>query len=309
MDTVAHPADARSVLILVNPKAGRRSMAAKVEEAAGRLRQEGFWVEIHTGLAEVAERANQLHAAGELRALVGVGGDGTAAELVNRTRPGLPLALFPAGTSNLLARHFAIRPDPEQLCRAVTHGTRRVLDAGCANGRLFLLMLGVGFDADVVQRVHAHRGKSGSHISFWTYCKPIWRSIRTYQYPEFQIECLADEGMPEQFAARWAFLCNFPRYGWGVKLAPRADAADGLLDLYCFRRGGLFHGLKYVAAIELERQERLADCTVRRLRRMRIAASQSVPYQLDGDPGGVLPVEVEVLPGRLTLIVPEEKVG
>jgi diacylglycerol kinase family enzyme len=28
-----------------------------------------------------------------------------------------------------------------------------------------------------------------------------------------------------------------------------------------------------------------------------------VPYQLDGDPGGELPVEIRVLPGRLALLV------
>jgi diacylglycerol kinase (ATP) len=33
-----------------------------------------------------------------------------------------------------------------------------------------------------------------------------------------------------------------------------------------------------------------------------------VPYQLDGDPGGLLPLDVQVLPGRLTLVVPREAV-
>jgi diacylglycerol kinase family enzyme len=37
---------------------------------------------------------------------------------------------------------------------------------------------------------------------------------------------------------------------------------------------------------------------------LRIAADEDVPYQLDGDPGGMLPVEVEVLPGRVSLLVP-----
>jgi diacylglycerol kinase family enzyme len=43
--------------------------------------------------------------------------------------------------------------------------------------------------------------------------------------------------------------------------------------------------------------------------RLRIEAEDSelndaIPFQLDGDPGGVLPLEIEVLPGRLTLIIP-----
>ena len=33
-----------------------------------------------------------------------------------------------------------------------------------------------------------------------------------------------------------------------------------------------------------------------------IESDESVPYQLDGDPGGELPVRIRVLPGRLTFV-------
>ena len=46
---------------------------------------------------------------------------------------------------------------------------------------------------------------------------------------------------------------------------------------------------------------------MRRMRRLRVTAEEEVPYQLDGDPGGVLPVEIEALPGRLTLVVPADE--
>jgi len=107
-------------------------------------------------------------------------------------------------------------------------------------------------------------------------------------------------------AARWVFVFNLPRYGWGLPLAPKAVATDGALDLVTFRRGTLFHGLRYVAAAQVGLHPRMADCVIRRDTRFRIAADQPVPYQLDGDPGGLLPVDVEVLRGRFTLVVPRE---
>ncbi|MHC4177577.1 MAG: hypothetical protein ACYSWU_08725, partial [Planctomycetota bacterium] len=64
------------------------------------------------------------------------------------------------------------------------------------------------------------------------------------------------------------------------------------------------HGLRYTAAVLLGRHQAMADCTTRRVRRLRITSEAEVPYQLDGDPGGFLPVDVEVLPGRLALVVP-----
>ena len=38
-----------------------------------------------------------------------------------------------------------------------------------------------------------------------------------------------------------------------------------------------------------------------------VTADAKVPYQLDGDPGGFLPVNIAVVPKRLTLVVPKEK--
>ena len=42
-------------------------------------------------------------------------------------------------------------------------------------------------------------------------------------------------------------------------------------------------------------------------RRLRVTSEEEVPYQLDGDPGGVLPVDIETLPGRLTVVVPADE--
>jgi diacylglycerol kinase family enzyme len=109
---------------------------------------------------------------------------------------------------------------------------------------------------------------------------------------------------PESAEARWLFAFNLPCYGGGLSLAPQADGSDGLLDVCVFHRGSWWHGLRYVTAVLLGRHHRLADCTTRRVRRLRITADAQVPYQLDGDPGGYLPVDVEVLPDRLTMVVP-----
>jgi diacylglycerol kinase family enzyme len=39
---------------------------------------------------------------------------------------------------------------------------------------------------------------------------------------------------------------------------------------------------------------------------VRVESIQPVPFQIDGDPGGVLPLEIEVLPGRMTLLGPAQ---
>ena len=88
----------------------------------------------------LARRADRLFEQGMLRVVVGAGGDGTAAELVNRCESRVPITMLPMGTENLLAKYVGLSADPQAMCRTVMEGQTVRLDAGKANGRLFLLM-------------------------------------------------------------------------------------------------------------------------------------------------------------------------
>jgi len=296
------PPTANRVLISVNPKSGARSSVDRAERLGELLEAEGLHAEILSDLDEVGEKAGDYHRQGWLRALVACGGDGTVAELANRTEPGVPLTILPAGNENLLARYLNLGHSPDELCRTIVGGRLRRLDAGKAAGRLFLLMIGCGFDAEVVRQLHRHRT---GHVRNLSYLKPILAAIRSYKYPEIRVYC--DDKPTPGVRARWVFAFNLPCYGGGLQLAPDASGSDGRLDVCSFEHGSLWHGLRYTAAVLLRRHRRLRDCDIRRAARLRIESDEEVPYQLDGDPGGTLPVEVEILPDRLTMIVPEDE--
>ena len=312
------PETTRHILISLNPKAGRASPLRRGEELRDRLKDKGFQVELGTDLQELASRASELHREGLLRALIGVGGDGTAAELVNRTEPGTPITLLPAGTANLLSKHFRWGNTPKALAETISQGHCVTLDAGKANGRLFLVMVGCGFDAFTVAQVHARReenyrqgSKKGAHISYFSYLKPIFKALREYRYPRMKIEAFSSEGDNIDAAyddGRWAFIFNLNRYGWGIPLAPYAAGNDGLLDLCMMKGGSVFQGLKYTAFAQCFAMHRfLSDVVLKQAKRFRITSEEPIPYQLDGDPGGMLPVEIEIVEKRLTLIVPKNK--
>ncbi|MGL6194897.1 MAG: diacylglycerol/lipid kinase family protein [Thermoguttaceae bacterium] len=316
----------QSIIISVNPKAGRSSPMMRAEELRDRLKTNGFEVELKTDLVEVAEQANELHKQGKLRALVGVGGDGTAAELVNRTEPGVPITLLAAGTANLLSKHFKWGATPKKLTETITNGKLISLDAGKASGRLFLVMVSCGFDAYTVSMVHAAReenyrkgAKKGAHISYFSYIKPILRSIFGYQYPKMRIDCVGGEDELDTTqtknskileSARWAFVFNLNRYGWGLPLAPGAVGNDGLLNLCAMSGSSIFNGIKYTAFAQCGGMHKiLPDVLLKKGKKFVISAvddssdSAPIPYQLDGDPGGVLPVEIETVPNRVTFLV------
>ena len=302
----SQPTKADRILILHNPKAGARDADGDVQRLAKLLRQQGYEVEVFTDLAPAAQQANRLFDEGRLHALVGVGGDGTAAELVNRTKEGTPLTWLPRGNSNLLARYLNLDSTPDSLAATIVQGSLINLDAGRAAGRIFLLMASCGLDAEVVERVHNRRT---GHLSSRTYFKPLWEALRTYEYPELRVYC--DEAMDNGvgapcLTARWFSVFNLPCYGGGLRFAPHAVGNDGQLDLCGLRREGFWRFLGYVVAVYLRRHQHMTDWISRRVRRVRIVSDVPVPYQLDGDPGGWLPLDIEVLPNRLTMLVPKK---
>jgi len=302
----SQPIKADRIVILHNPKAGARDARGGAEHLAKLLRQQSFQVEVFTDLDPAVQQANALVDAGMLRALVGVGGDGTAAELVNRTKQGTPITLLPAGNENLLARYLHLKASPELLAETIAHGTQIRLDAGRAAERVFLLMASCGPDAEVVHRVHGHRT---GHIRSRNYFKPLWEVLRTYEYPELRVywdEAMSESAEASCLTARWFSVFNLPCYGGGLRFAPQAAGNDGQLDLCGFRRGGSWRFLRYIGAVYLQQHQHMTDWITRRVQRVRIVADTPMPYQLDGDPGGWLPLDIEVLPNRLTMLVPKK---
>ncbi|MCH5377522.1 MAG: hypothetical protein JJ992_26490, partial [Planctomycetes bacterium] len=108
----------------------------------------------------------------------------------------------------------------------------------------------------------------------------------------------------EPLAAKWVFVVNLPRYAGGLSIVPEADGTDGRLDVCAFREGSFLSGLMYLGAVIAGQHQGWEDCITARVRRLRIESDEPVPFQLDGDPGGYLPLDIRVLPQRLTLVLP-----
>lgn len=315
------PATAQRVLVSVNPTAGRRGRQALVATAVEMLTAQGLQVQVFSNLEETSALASELHARGELRAVMGAGGDGTMSVLANRMPPEIPLAVLPIGTENLLAKYLQMK-DLEQVVPALVRGAVVQLDVGRLRSavhpsrpdspimeRIFLLMVSAGFDAQVIHRLHSDRQGNITQLS---YGKPILNTIRTYEYPELRLywdplsepDARAAE-LSSPLSARWAFAFNLPCYAWGLKFTPSASGTDGCLDLCTLKRGSLWQAVKYLFAVLRQRIGGQKDCTMTRLRQFRMEADSPTPVQADGDPVGYLPLEVDVVPGRLRIVAPE----
>ncbi len=291
--------DSKAVVISSNPKSGSGNRQSLVDRTAELLRDKGFEVHSFTDIERVVETAGTLFAQGRLRTVLGAGGDGTAALLANSLDAEIPISILPLGTENLLAKYFGLTASPEQISELIAVGKSVRLDAGTANGKLFLIMVGCGFDAEVVQRLHSKRT---GHIRHWSYARPILSAIRRYRFPNLKVEI---DGEIVDRKNSWVFVFNVPRYAMNLRFVDDADCLDGRLDLITFRKPNLLNGLFYLLTILFRNHRGRRDVFEKRFETLRISSEKPVQFQMDGDPGGELPVEIKVVPKRVRVLVSE----
>ena len=290
--------NARRVIISANPHSGAYDRQPLIDQLVERLEAKDFQVEQLGEIDQVCQAASRWLAEGTLRAVVAAGGDGTAALLANRLPDTVPLVIFPLGTANLLAKYLTLGRDIDQIATTLQEGQIVHLDAGVANGHFFLVVTSCGFDAEVVRRLHKSRK---GHISYFTYLPPIFRALGKYRYPPLEITL--DNGERWE-SVRWAFIQNIPRYAMNLSFAKEANPFDGQLDVCTFRSGGFLSTIYYFFCSLLGLQNRIRSARFARFKSMTIRSEGPVHYEVDGDPGGKLPLTIEVVPDRLRVMVP-----
>ncbi len=307
------PDDAKSndgkpccVLIFTSPKAGSGASREQVSRLLQLLEESAIdCVVVHSP----DELKHQLASREQTREVVVVaaGGDGTMSLAVTSSAESLPpnagserdvpIVPMPLGTENLLARQFGHTATAESVVKTIRYGTSYRLDAGIANDNTFLIMATCGFDAEVVRGMHLTRK---GHIRRISYLGPIVRALRNYAFPRVTIRI--DE--KDTIECCWAMVFNLPRYAAGLAIEPIAIGDDGKMDVIAFQRGSILSGLRYLAGILLGRHLKFSDVVRRRGKVIEISSESRVPYQLDGDYIGRLPLRITTLPGRVHLLVP-----
>ena len=293
-----------TVVISLNPNSGAKDQGAIARSLAEELKSLGMRVEVLTDIGLVKSTVGDLLDRSDLRAVVAAGGDGTVSLLVNCLPPETPIAILPLGTENLLAKYLKLVVAPQRLAERlaeIIHQGRTVrLDAGRANGKLFMVMASCGFDADVVNRLHRNRK---GHIHHWSYAKPIIGAVQHYRYPTLRV---VDLDSKKAIEGKWLFVFNVPRYAMNLPFVVDANPWDNRLDILTFRGGKLLRSLFYLVTVLIRQHRRWKFAQHEVLSRFRIEADEEVAYQLDGDPGGTLPLEIESVAARVRVFVPEE---
>ncbi|MCZ6698378.1 MAG: diacylglycerol kinase family protein [Planctomycetota bacterium] len=281
---------ANSVHLVVNPVSGIGRSRRFVEALTRRLRDGGFAVQTtRTSGPGEARLLGRDSCGGGCRALVVVGGDGTVNEVVQGLcGDGVPILAVPAGTENILAKYLGIVADDDWLCDVVRRGREVRFDIAEMNDRRFLLVAGVGFDAEVVRRLVCQRR---GHISRANYFWPIWRTFLGYRQPILHVEA---DGKLLHVGPGLAFVGNIPRYAIDLRILQRAKPDDRLLDVCvfpCTWQGPL---VRHAVNVLLRRHIGRNGVVYRQARHVRVWSEQRMGIQLDGEWAGFGPAEFQV---------------
>ena len=251
--------------------------------------------------------AGRKAVAGRPDALVVVGGDGMVnlgTNLVVGTR--VPLGIVPSGTGNDMARGLGIPHENTEAAintlvaalgrpsRAIDAGRAEYLEEGIPSVRWFACVLSAGFDAIVNERANTMEHPKGAS----RYLIALGLELARLKPIPYR---LVLDGRELLTTGALISVGNNVSIGGGMKVTPDARVDDGLLDILVVRAISRLAFLRIFPRVFKGEHVSDSRVTIHRARRIRIESEGVVAYA-DGERFGVLPIDIEVVPGALRIL-------
>jgi len=288
--------------LILNPLAGRRARLRDEQELVRRLAAVDLDCEqvLTRGPGEATALAREAARQG-YDLVIAAGGDGTVHEVLNGlAETETAMGVIPLGTENILAREIRMpRRGLGAACQALASGRTVRVDVGRLPQRYFVLMAGLGFDAQVVGEVNPTFKRVCKSFAFFA---TGFSTLVHYDPPRVR---LTVDGQIELLRPWGLIVSNATLYAWKVRVAPRASMTDGQLDVVAFvaenrldflgqalrslfRRAMVGSGIRHWTAQEVQ-----------------VTASRPLPLQLDGEIVEEPELSFRLLPAALRLVVPQ----
>ncbi len=231
------------------------------------------------------------------------GGDGTvqrALDTVARKKtPDVPIAVLPAGTSNLFAGNFDIPHDLSGALDVALGGARRRIDVGDFNGERFGVMAGVGFDAlmigDASRRMKDRLGRAAY----------VYTGLKNLKRAAVDAKVCVDDRLWFTGSTPCLVVGNVGDLFGGITLLHEADPSDGRLDIGVLHADRLSEWARLAGHAVRGRADQSRFLSTTSGRRVDVRLSRRMPYELDGGARGTTRrLKVRIKERAVTVCVP-----
>ena len=292
-------------LIIVNPTAGAGRAGRLIPWLRQRLEQRPeVELQVTRRAGEAESIASNAVRDGHDR-VIAVGGDGTVQEVVNGLLggPAVELGIVPVGTGNDLARSLGLPPEPGSAWKAAMGRHTRSLDAargrnGAGQERWFASAGGIGFDAQVAAAMVRRRGWQAGKAG---YVLTTLAELRRFENRRVTIT-LDDQTFSR--SVLFVAIANGAYYGGGMKIAPGAEVDDARLDVCVVGDISRITALREMPNLYRGTHVRNPAVSMHTAQTVRIEGDPATLAHLDGEPFGRLPLQVQIVPGVLSVAAP-----
>lgn len=302
--------------IVVNPAAGQDTPVLATFNTIFHEQGCDWDISLTKQAGDGAQQARRAAEAG-CDVVAAYGGDGTVAEVAS----GLigtetPMAILPGGTANVMSVELGIPLPLAQACLVACNpqSIARTVDMGEVNGHHFILRVGVGFEAAMVESADRELKNRLGVLAY------LWAAMQSLTQPVISHYQLLIDGKEVETEGVTCLIANSGNLGQAdVKLLPMVDIGDGLLDVIVIQQANLKSFFDILGSITGLKQIQSADSIAQpndlnqqlaqsiqhwQARTVKLVATPAQSTQYDGEVLGKAPVDCRVLPGAVRVLTP-----
>jgi len=292
-------------LFVINPKAGKGKSVTYAEHIKKHFQHstEPYHIEFTKSPGDATEIVRKYVEADDYR-VYSIGGDGTLNEVLNgMAGSSSSLAVIAAGSGNDFFRYMDETADEtadESLLYKTINGEEQYVDLGKVNERYFINVASAGIDAEV-----SYNNIRFKNIPFLTplatYVAAVFYTV--FRYKSIQSVVKFDDRVLNKETLMLA-VANGKYYGGGVKIAPSADIADGLLDIYHVDKMNPFRIIMLFPKLIKGEHEKFREVTYSRSTKVNISSREDFMLNIDGEALKAKEAVFEIIPKGIKLVVP-----
>ena len=294
----------KNILFIINPISGVRRGNHLSNSIEKYIDREKFNYELkYTQYPGHAIKLSKEGVEKKIDIIVAVGGDGTINEVASQMiNSKVVLGIVPLGSGNGLARHLGIPRLVASALKLINDFQVTDIDTASINGKPFISIAGVGFDAKVA-RLFAKVKRRG----FFSYANLITNNYIRYKPKKYKIEF--DDGKTINPEALFISFANSNQFGYNTAIAPNAQLRDGQLDICIVQKPNIFR-LPIIANLMLLRAiDKSQYVETIRASHFRVRQTRNRVVNIDGEAFRISKkLEIKVNPLSLLVIIPDHEI-